>query len=161
FILYVYYRVGGHALLDKPAEKQVRQFLLGRLSADFVGLALVAGFGQFEITGAPDLIERRLLNDKAAIDQRLEIDEPHIDIILEPVYPGYLDDAQARPFFEDGQRPFLVIGSGDHFEIVFRNKLGRSLIDRAVDNKAAAKSRNPVCAVCAAVSLGQVSAVRG
>src|SRR5208283_4731383 len=111
--------------------------------------------------GAPDLIERRLLNDQAAINQGLEIDKPHIDIILEPVYPGYLDDAQAGPLFEDGQRPFLVIGSGDHFEVVFRNKLGRSLIDRAVDNKAPAESGNPVCAVCSTVSLGQVRAVRG
>ena len=121
-----------------------------------MGLALVRGFRQFKIPGAPDLIERGLLNDKAAVDQGLEIDEPHIDVIPKPVYPGYLDNSQVGPLFEDCERPFLIIGRGNHFQVVFGNKFSRGLVDLPVDHQASAEGGDAVCTVRTVVCFGKV-----
>ncbi len=148
-------------MLHRPAEEHIVDLPLGRLPVATVFPALPSGDGRFQIGRGADGVDRRLLDDDAAIDQALEIDKAESLKGGEAIDRRYPDDAQVLALFEDIQGSRLEIRGADHLEIIGSQQFRSVFVAGPAHDHSPAEGRDPVATVGPVEGMGQRFAVGG
>ena len=151
-------RVRSDPVLHRPAEEHVLDFPFARLALAGVSGALVGGLRGLQVGGGADGVDRRALDDDAAVDQRFEVHEAVVLVLGEAVDAGHADHPQVLAAGEDGQDALLEIGRAHHLQVVGGHQFRGLPVQGPVDHHRPAEGGDAVAAVGPVVGLGQACA---
>ena len=147
--------VGRDARFDEPAEQQVIELSRGGLTVYAVHRAIffAEALRREEIGGGPGFGHERPLGDKAAINERLEIDKARCGKIGKPRHVADSHDAQIFLFRENIHHAGREFRSDHDLGIVFRDETRRFDVAFAVERDAPAEGGQPVGFVCPVIGI--------
>ena len=119
------------------------------------------GDGRFQVCRGADGVDRRLLDDDAAVNQALEIDEAEFFKIGQTIDGGHFDHPQVLAFFQYLQGAFLKIRGADHLQVICGQEFGRIPVAGSTHDHSPTKGGDAVAAVGPVVGIGQALAIGG